>query len=179
MTAGSSMSDAQDSLGPEFWEDLGFADVPDLQAGNFRHSPGALEGFESYMDLTPNASTESFAAHGFAQSATPSQAVAAAEPEVACPSSAGRGVRTKDERKQFSNRMSQKRFRQRQKASAPSRIHSFTWLFQLTSQPLLHCRIVQQLSNASWPKRPLSSVTCRVCSQPSLPEISCLRSCCS
>ena len=56
MTAVDSMSNAQDSLGPEFWEDLGFADVPDLQEGNFRYSLGALEGFESYMELTPNTS---------------------------------------------------------------------------------------------------------------------------
>ena len=129
MTAVNSMSNAQDSLGPEFWEDLGFADIPDLQASNFRYSLGALEGFESFMDLTPNASTESFAAHGFEQSATSPQAVAAAEPEVACPSSSGRGVRTKDERKQFSNRMSQKRFRQRQKACAPQKVHNLTKLF--------------------------------------------------
>ena len=100
------------------WTD--FPDLPGFEDVTFRHPLEALEGFEEFTELTPRASTDSFAAHGFVQSAPVPQQVAGAELGSAELRSDPKRGRTNSERKQFSNRMSQKRFRQKQKVSTVS-----------------------------------------------------------
>ena len=101
---------------PDTWHE--FPDVPTFSEEGFRLSGNVLEGFEDLMELTPNAPAASFAAHGFGQSASapsPSPvAEASGSPDTAAAPTAPRPT---DERRQFRNRMSQRRFRERQKAS--------------------------------------------------------------
>ena len=111
-------------MSQEAEDDLSFAQaladlpgLPDFEAEGFRYSVDTLEGFEEYMDLTPNAPSATFAAHSLGQTqseplvgtraspSTSAEAVAAATPSEGL-------------RRTFKNRMSQRRFRERQKVAA-------------------------------------------------------------
>ena len=95
-----------------------FPSVPDFEQGGFRHSVDLLEGFEEFMDLTPNAPTSSYAAHGVglahaasamtANSGTPANTAPNAEAPAAT-------TATDNDRRTFRNRLSQRRFRERQR----------------------------------------------------------------
>jgi hypothetical protein len=92
--------------------------VPDFEEEGFRLSVDLLEGFEEFMGLTPNAPASSFAfglataaSAPIATSGTPISSNSGAEPAEASPAE-------KRERRQIRNKMSQRRFRERQKVRA-------------------------------------------------------------
>lgn len=74
------------------------------------YSLDVLDGFEQYMDTTPNVPAASFAAQGFSSAA---DAGTAKEDSL---DSTPQQL-SSSERRQHKNKMAQKRFRQRQKAS--------------------------------------------------------------
>lgn len=78
---------------------------------SFDFSSDVLDGFEQYMDATPNVPAASFAVQGFgsAQSAEADTAFSADPPSQQLSSS---------QRRMHKNKLAQKRFRDRQKASA-------------------------------------------------------------
>lgn len=94
----------------EFWQD--FPEIPSCEGG-------VLEGFEEFMEMTPRASAESFAAHGFAQPAFDTGGLLSAETAEVEAALVPTARRTAVERKQFMNRMSQARFRRKKKVRVP------------------------------------------------------------
>lgn len=108
------MSAAELDPGPEVsrWQE--FPEIPVCDGG-------ILEGFEEFMDFTPHASAESFAAHGFAPSLSEPEFRAGAEAAEAHPGPVSSARRTVAESRQFKNRMSQARFRRKKKVR--SRFH--------------------------------------------------------
>lgn len=91
-----------------------FPSVPDFEEEGFRHSVDLLESFEEFMDLTPNAPASSFA-FGLAISAS----APIATPGMFIHESPGADLSEafpaeQSERRQLRNRMSQRRFRERQ-----------------------------------------------------------------
>lgn len=94
----------------EFWQD--FPEIPSCEGG-------VLEGFEEFMEMTPRASAESFAAHGFAQPAFDTGGLLSAEFDEVEVAPVPTARRTPAERKQFMNRMSQARFRRKKKVRMP------------------------------------------------------------
>ena len=93
-----------------------FPSLPDFEQDGFRHSVDLLEGFEEFMDLTPNAPTSSYAAHGFdletAASAPTANSGTPARPNAEAPAAT---TATDNDRRTFRNRLSQRRFRERQR----------------------------------------------------------------
>ena len=95
-----------------------FPSVPDFQKEGFRHSVDLLEGFEEFMDLTPNAPASSFA-FGLATAASaPIATPGTFTNESPGADSAEASPAEQSERRQLRNRMSQRRFRERQKVPA-------------------------------------------------------------
>ena len=97
-----------------------FPSLPDFEEEGFRHSVDLLEGFEEFMDLTPNAPASSFA-FGLATAASaPIAAPGTFVNESPGADSSEALPAEQSERRQFKNRMSQRRFRERQKVRADS-----------------------------------------------------------
>ena len=90
--------------------------MPDFQEEDFRHSVEYLEGFEDFMDLLPDASAAAQAPiseHDDALLPTSSAPLPEPNNPTAQPG-------LDEDRRQFRNRMSQRRFRERQKVFCQS-----------------------------------------------------------
>lgn len=101
----------------DLWQD--FPEVSNCREDGLRYSLGALEGFEELMDLTPRASTESFAAHGFAEPVLAPELNHEAEDATQKVESAPQARRTAADSRRLKNRNAQKRLRQRQRVKIP------------------------------------------------------------
>ena len=94
--------------------------MPDFQEEDFRHSMDYLEGFEDLMDLLPDASAAAQAPDTERDNALlPSSSAPLLNPtDPTAQPGAG------EDRRQFRNRMSQRRFRERQKVFCQSMLPS-------------------------------------------------------
>ena len=130
-------SGSGDPAGSDAWPQ--FPDAPNFSDEGFRLSGNILGDFEELMDLTPNAApAASFAAHGFGQSASAPAPNTADDASGSRDSSAvaasASAPRTAEERRQFRNRMSQRRFREKQKAGNIQLVN--------ISNPAIHCHVL-------------------------------------
>jgi len=96
-----------------------FPSMPDVKEEGFRHSVDLLKGFEEFLDLTPNAPASSFA-FGLATAAAPIATPGTLNNERPSPVSSERAPAEQPERRQLRNRVSSRRFRERQKVRAGS-----------------------------------------------------------
>ena len=99
----------------DLWRD--FPEVPACQEEYFPQPEAILEGFEEFMALTPQVITGNFAAHDFEHmgSTEAGTCVHAERAQELSLQSTPQARQTATDRKQFKNRMSQKRFRARAK----------------------------------------------------------------
>ena len=105
------------AVAPELTRNLAVHSSTDLSTSSAEPLPSwdysfdILDGFEQYMDTTPNVPAASFAAQGF------SPVINDVEQPKEDPSEVNLQQLTSCERRQHKNKLAQKRFRERQKAS--------------------------------------------------------------